>query len=309
VAEPAVWSIGELAERAGVTVKTVRFYADRGLLPQAARSGGGHRRFPAEALDRLRLIRALRAVELPVPDLGAVLDSDDALGDVVAARLREVGGQLAALRWREAALTLLRDAAPAERAERLRLIGAVGVPPATDTLVRFWRRWLPPRLPARVVAEFLDQTVPELPADPTPADLLAFARLTAVVSGIDPAAAKSQPAAHRRRSGYRPEVLYDGLQEAFALAAPDLRAGRAPRAGQALDCFVAAHAQASGASDTPAYRRRLSRQLAADARIDLYWRQVAALRGPDRPTAGAAHDWLHAALDGPATPALTDVTA
>ena len=299
---PRVWSIGELAEHAGVTVKTVRFYADRGLLPQADRSGGGHRRFPDEALDRLRLIRALRSVELPVPDVGRVLESEDVFEDVVAARLREVGSHLAALRWREAALTLLRDADPAERAERLLLIGTVGVPPTTDTLVRFWRRWLPPKLPARVVAQFLEQTVPQLPADPAPADLLAFARLAALVGGIDPTAAKSQPAAHRRRNGYRPEMLYDGLQEAFALAAPELCAGRAPHAGEALDCFVAAHAGARGVRDTPAYRRRLSRQLAADARIDVYWRHVAELRGPQRPTAGASHDWLHAALDGREAP-------
>ncbi|MER7399775.1 MerR family transcriptional regulator, partial [Streptomyces sp. NPDC000151] len=52
-----MWSIGELAEQAGVTVKTVRFYSDRGLLPEAARSAGGHRRYGPEALDRLRLIR------------------------------------------------------------------------------------------------------------------------------------------------------------------------------------------------------------------------------------------------------------
>jgi len=293
-----VWSIGELAERAGVTVKTVRFYADRGLLPQVSRSGGGHRRFPAEALDRVRLIRSLRTLELPVPDVSRMLDGEDTFEDVVAARLRDLGGQLTALRWREAALTLLRDSPPAERAERLRLVGLVGVPPGTDALVRFWRRWLPPRLPTRVVGEFLEQTVPQPPADPTPAHLLAFARLHAVVGGLDPVAAKSQPAAHRREYGYRPEVLYDGLQEAFALAAPDVRAGRPPRAGEALDCFVAAHAQACGVRDTPAYRRRLSRQLAADARADAYWQQVAALNGPERPTAGSAHDWLHAALDG-----------
>jgi DNA-binding transcriptional MerR regulator len=298
VADAVWWSIGELAERAGVTVKTVRFYADRGLLPEGPRSGGGHRRFPAEAWDRLRLIRALRAVELPVPQVGPALETDDALEDVVAARLREVGGQLTALRWREAALTLLRDAAPAERAGLLRLIGAVGVPPDTDALARFWRRWLPPRLPARVVTRFLDQTVPQLPADPTPAHLLAFARLQAFVGGIDPTAAKSQPAAHRTASGYRPAVLYDGLQEAFALAAPEVCAGRAPRAGEALDCFVAAHARACGARDTPAFRRGLSRRLAGDARVDLYWRTVGELNGPRRPTAGAAHDWLHAALDG-----------
>jgi DNA-binding transcriptional MerR regulator len=306
VPEQALWTIGELAERAGVTVKTVRFYSDRGLLPEAARSGGGHRRYPAEALDRLRLIRSLRSLDLPVPEVGRVLDGrnafDDAVEDAVAARLREVGSHLAALRWREAALTLLRDSPPGERAERLRLIGAVGAPPGTDALARFWRCWLPPRLPARVVSEFLDQTVPQRSADPTPAHMLAFARLHAFVGGIDPTAAKSQPAAHRRRHGYRVDVLYDGLQEAFALAAPDLRADRAPHGGEALDCFVAAHTRACGARDTPAYRRGLSRQLAADARLDGYWRQVAELNGPDRPTAGAAHDWLHAALDAGGAP-------
>ncbi|GAA2652792.1 hypothetical protein GCM10010425_78120 [Streptomyces spororaveus] len=36
-----LWSIGELAEWAGTTVKTVRFYSDRGLLPEAGRSSGG----------------------------------------------------------------------------------------------------------------------------------------------------------------------------------------------------------------------------------------------------------------------------
>ncbi|MFD9484761.1 MerR family DNA-binding transcriptional regulator, partial [Streptomyces sp. NPDC059991] len=34
-------SIGELAEHAGVTVKTVRFYSDRGLLPEAAARSSG----------------------------------------------------------------------------------------------------------------------------------------------------------------------------------------------------------------------------------------------------------------------------
>jgi DNA-binding transcriptional MerR regulator len=30
------WTIGEFAERARTTVKTVRFYSDRGLLPEAS---------------------------------------------------------------------------------------------------------------------------------------------------------------------------------------------------------------------------------------------------------------------------------
>ncbi|MET7617976.1 MerR family transcriptional regulator [Streptomyces sp. NPDC005408] len=292
-----MWSIGELAEHAGVTVKTVRFYSDRGLLPEAARSTGGHRRYGPEALDRLRLIRSLRTLDLPVPDVGRILDEEDALEDVIVGQLRELGSRLAALRWREAALQLLRDCAPAERAERLRLIGAVSAPPSTAALARFWRRWLPPRLPARVVSAVIEQAVPQPPADPTPAQVLAFARLHALVSGDCLGTDPCQPAAHQPGKGYRPAVLYDGLAEAFALASPQLRAQRAPHAGEALDCFVSAYARSSGTRDAPAFRHQLSGVLAADPRIDRYWQLTAELSGPSEPTAGAAHDWLRAALD------------
>lgn len=297
-------SIGELAEQAGVTVKTVRFYSDRGLLPEAARSAGGHRRYGAEALDRLRLIRSLRALDLPVPEVGRVLDREDALQDVIAGRLRELGTRMAALRWREAALHLLQDCSVEERADRLRLIGAVAVPPSTSAMARFWRGWLPPRLPARLVSEIIDQAVPQPPADPTAAQVLAFARLHAFVSGPCDArlgAGHWQPAAHRPERGYRPAVLYDGLIEAYALASAELRARRSPHDGEALDCFVSAYAGSRGIRDTPALRRRLNSQLAADPRIDRYWQLCAEVSrpssGPPDPTAGAAHDWLCAALN------------
>ncbi|MGW7197833.1 helix-turn-helix domain-containing protein [Streptomyces chryseus] len=292
----SVLSIGELAERAGVTVKTVRFYSDRGLLPEAARSSGGHRRYGPEALDRLHLIRSLRSLDVPVTDVGRVLGQEDALEDVIAGRLSEVGSQLTALRWREAALRLLRDCAAEERAERLRLVGSMASPPSTAALVRFWRRWLPPRLPARLVSAILEQAVPQPPADPAPAQVLAFARLHAFASGVRPGAGHCQPAAHRSGPGSRPAVLYDGLREAYTLAAPHVRAQRPAREGEALDCFVASYARSSGARDTPAFRRGLARQLAAEARIDRYWQLAAEVSGSPEPTPGAADDWLRTAL-------------
>ncbi|MET9896657.1 MerR family transcriptional regulator [Streptomyces sp. NPDC006465] len=292
----SMWSIGELAERAGVTVKTVRFYSDRGLLPEGARSTGGHRRYGPDALDRLHLIRSLRTLDLPVPDVGRILDEEDTLEDVVAGKLRQVGSQLAALRWQEAALQLLQECAPEERAERLRLIGAVAVPPSTAPLARFWRRWLPPRLPARLVSAIVDQAVPQLPEGPTPAQVLAFTRLHAFVTAPCPGTGQGQPAAHGPDGG-RPAVLYDGLGEAHGLAARQVRAERSPSEGEALDCFVSAYARSRGTRDTPAFRRRLSGLLAAEPRIDRYWNLTAELTGPSEPTPGATHDWLCAALD------------
>ena len=294
----SMWSIGELAAQAGVTVKTVRFYSDRGLLPEAARSAGGHRRYGPEALDRLRTIRSLRTLDLPVPDVGRILDQEGAWEDAIAGQLRELGTRMAALRWREAALHLLQDCAPEDRAARLRLIGGMSTPPSTAALARFWRQWLPPRLPARLTSTIIEHAVPQPPSDPTPAQVLTFAQLHAFVSGpCHGGRGQHQPAAHRRDEGYRPAVLYDGLIEAYALASPPLLTQRAPHEGQALDCFVAAYAHASGTRDTPAFRRRLSGVLAADPRIDRYWHLTAELTDPSEPTAGAAHDWLCAALD------------
>ncbi|WP_327289690.1 MerR family transcriptional regulator [Streptomyces sp. NBC_01198] len=309
-----LFSIGELAGHAGVTVKTVRFYSDRGLLPEAYRSAGGHRRYGPGALDRLRTIRSLRALGLGLPDIARVVREDEhahgpapdaiplggALEDAVAGRLRDVGSRLAALRWQETALRLLHGCGPQERAERLALLGAVcatATPPSTAAMARFWRRWLPPRMPARTVARVLDQAVPQPPDDPTPEQALAFARLHAFVSGdCSGSTGSGQPAAHRTDAGHRPAVLYEGLGEAYELAAPHLRAGRAPHAGEALDCFVAAYAASQRLLDTAAFRRELGAVLAADPRIDHYWDLVARITGPSRPSPGAAHTWLTTAL-------------
>ncbi|MFD8276870.1 helix-turn-helix domain-containing protein [Streptomyces flaveolus] len=300
--------IGELAERAGVTVKTVRFYSDRGLLPEASRSAGGHRRYGPEALGRLRLIRSLRALGLAVSEVRRVLDEEDGasgvLEDAVAGRLREVGSELKALRWREAALRLVQECPPGERADRLRLVGTVATPPSTAPLVRFWRGWLPPRMPARSTAAFLDVAVPRPPDDPAPAQVLAFARLNALTLAPCPGTGQPQPDAHRAAGARGAAVLYAGLAEAYELAGARLRRGVDPHAGDALDCFVSAYTSAYGVRDTPDFRRLLVRQLAADPRIDRYWELVAEVITPPgarpEPTPGAAHDWLFAALEAQA---------
>ncbi|MFJ9824758.1 MerR family transcriptional regulator [Streptomyces sp. NPDC101160] len=291
--DSGTWSIGELAERAGVTVKTVRFYSDRGLLPEAGRSGGGHRRYGQGALERLRVIRALRGLDLPVAAVGRVLDEEDALEDVVAGQLGEVADRIAALRWREASLRLLQDCTAQERAERLRLLAAVSAPPDTTTLARFWRRTLPVRFPAKLAAAVVDAAVPPLPEDPAPAQVLALARLLELVSQA-PA-----PAVHLADLPHRPTVLYEGLAEAYELGTREMAAGGPPAPGAALDGFVAAYASALGARDTRAFRRRLAGLMisGADPLIGRYWQLAGEVAGERAgPTVGAVHGWLCVAL-------------
>lgn len=53
---------GELAKRAGVNVESLRFYEREGLLPEPPRRPSGYRRYPADAVARVRFIK--RAQEL-----------------------------------------------------------------------------------------------------------------------------------------------------------------------------------------------------------------------------------------------------
>ncbi|MFD9437970.1 MerR family transcriptional regulator [Streptomyces sp. NPDC060006] len=285
-------SIGELAARAGTTVKTVRFYSDRGLLPEASRSAGGHRRYGPGAPARLRTIRALRSLGVPVPEIGRVLDRGDTLEDVVARRLEDLGTELAALRWREAALRALQDGAPEQLAERLELIGAVSVPPSTAALAHYWRRLLPVRLSARLRTAVTDAAVPQPSADPTPGQVLAFARIHALAK----AATDHCLVSHRPAAVAHPDLLYDGLYEAHRLVETALRADRDPGPGEALDCYVAAHARACGTRDSPDFRRTLSVRLAAEDHpvMSRYW-QLAGELTPGL-TLGGADSWLREAL-------------
>ncbi|GAA0238150.1 hypothetical protein GCM10009539_24280 [Cryptosporangium japonicum] len=59
-----LYSIGELARRTGLSVRTIRFYADAGVVPATTRSGAGYRQYDADAVARLELVRTLRDLGL-----------------------------------------------------------------------------------------------------------------------------------------------------------------------------------------------------------------------------------------------------
>ena len=66
--------IGEVSRRSGVSVKTIRFYCDQGLIQPSTRSEGGFRLFDAAILKDLAIIRALRAMDVPLPELARILE-------------------------------------------------------------------------------------------------------------------------------------------------------------------------------------------------------------------------------------------
>lgn len=65
--------IGEVFERTGVPVKTIRYYEEIGLLEQPARTPSGYRAYGEEVVDRLAFIRAAQRVGLPLAEIGDII--------------------------------------------------------------------------------------------------------------------------------------------------------------------------------------------------------------------------------------------
>src|SRR5690349_2938936 len=65
--------IGALAERAGVSIDTVRYYEKSGLLAPQARRPSGYRRYGDLQLSRLRFIRRAQSLGFTLKDIRELL--------------------------------------------------------------------------------------------------------------------------------------------------------------------------------------------------------------------------------------------
>ncbi|MEV0250796.1 MerR family transcriptional regulator [Nocardia sp. NPDC050712] len=101
-------TIGQLANAAGVTVRTVRHYHQVGLLPEPERDASGYRRYSAQAAVDLIRIRTLADAGVPLSRIDALLrarpDEFAAAIATIDAELRGKVDQLTEHRRRIAAL-------------------------------------------------------------------------------------------------------------------------------------------------------------------------------------------------------------
>ncbi|WP_150958521.1 MerR family transcriptional regulator [Microbacterium testaceum] len=87
--------IGELAERTGLSIRTLRHYDEIGLLRPSARSEGGFRLYTADDESRLLLIRRMKPLGYSLEQMGELLAVVDGLAEVpgdpdLAARLADI---------------------------------------------------------------------------------------------------------------------------------------------------------------------------------------------------------------------------
>ncbi len=71
--------INEAERLAGITKKNIRFYEEQGLLRPARSAGNGYREYSPADVERLRQIKLLRKLDLPVEEIRALLSAPEDL--------------------------------------------------------------------------------------------------------------------------------------------------------------------------------------------------------------------------------------
>lgn len=99
--------IGELAQKAGVTPRTIRYYEHLGLLSPSEREGKGFRYYTEAELARLRKIDALQSLGLSLEEISSIIDlffeeptmvrGKQRLLEILQAHLRETDEKIEAL--------------------------------------------------------------------------------------------------------------------------------------------------------------------------------------------------------------------
>lgn len=101
--------IGELAQAADTTTKTLRFYEDQGLLPPAERTPAGYRDYTGDIVARVDFIHRGQAAGLTLAQIRQILDIRDA-GDAPCEHVRTLlDTRLADLEQQINQLIALRD--------------------------------------------------------------------------------------------------------------------------------------------------------------------------------------------------------
>ncbi len=86
--------IGEVAERTGLSLRTIRHYEEVGLVIPSARSKGGFRLYTETDVERLMVIRRMKPLGFSLEEMRDLLEITDRLGageedEAELARVRE----------------------------------------------------------------------------------------------------------------------------------------------------------------------------------------------------------------------------
>ncbi|MFF0578686.1 helix-turn-helix domain-containing protein [Streptosporangium saharense] len=293
-----LFTIGQLARRTGLAVRTIRFWSDSGLVPPTGRSAGGYRLYDARALARLDLVRTLRELGFGLEAVEEILCRATTVAQVAETHVAALEAEIRTLRLRRAVLsTVARRGSTIEEASLMHRLARLSARERQQIIDDFVDRVLsgvdPQEGPAVGIANGMRQVNAELPDDPSPEQVDAWMELADLVEDEDFQRRVRQMVVVGQSAGtpaHQPDhqavIEHAGRAEAEGVA-PDSAEGRA-----VLDLIVAPEASAEE-------RVRLAEQVEtfSDLRVERYWQLVGVINGrPPFPPAVAAFLWLAAAL-------------
>ncbi len=100
-----MWTVGQVADDLGVTVRTLHHYDEIGLVRPSGRTAAGYRLYGTPDLERLQNVVVYRRLGFPLEEIGALLDASGAdltshlrrQRDAVMSRLDELSGLVSAI--------------------------------------------------------------------------------------------------------------------------------------------------------------------------------------------------------------------
>ena len=82
--------INEVEAAVGVTKKNIRFYEEEGLIPPSREPGNGYRSYSQADVERLRRIKLLRKLDVPLADIREMLEGRKTLAEGMALQLERL---------------------------------------------------------------------------------------------------------------------------------------------------------------------------------------------------------------------------
>ncbi len=187
--KPELFTIGELAQRTGLAVRTIRFWSDSHVVAPSGRSAGGYRLYDAEAVARLDLVRTLRDLGLDLPSVRRVLTSQVTVQDVAEAHLAALDAELRTLQARRSVLRWI--ARRGTTTEEMRTMHEVAKMSADerqriiDDFVQSTFDGVDDDAPGADIAQGMRSMPAALPADPSTEQVDAWIELAELVSDED----------------------------------------------------------------------------------------------------------------------------
>jgi DNA-binding transcriptional MerR regulator len=296
-------TIGQLAQRTGLPVRTIRYWSDIGAVPPAGRTRRDHRRYDAAAMARLELVATLRELGLGLAEVRRVLDRQAIVAEVAATHVEALDAQIRTLRLRRAVLAAVARRKPGtEEMTLMNKLATLSAQERKQIIDEFTGEVFAGLEPDPGLAAHMRRVTPVLPDDPSPEQVDAWVELAELV----------QDPGFRRRirtmaeQGAQARAAYRVTDEGQART-PDFVARDLEHAGPAAEHGVAPESEEGAAvldrilAGTPGDQRRpqLREQLEAgtDARAERYWQLMGIINGwpPFQPHV-PAFEWMIAVL-------------